>query len=134
VTRENENPTEEGALPGFEAAAGYVELGPEGTLGEVSPHGRLGHAARRTLFRVLRPYTVRHREFERSILTALAALDAKIDGLRQEVADGEAEVFDRIEGLERRLQAFEAVTDRAIRRITDAAATQHASPPERETQ
>jgi glycosyltransferase involved in cell wall biosynthesis len=127
-----ERPAEEG-LPGFDAAARYVDAGPEATLADVSPHGRLGGAARRTLFRLLKPYTVRHREFERAVLTAIAALDANIDRLHEEVAEGDAEVFDRIERLERRLSAFEAVTDRALGRLTGGPAYQDPSPPERET-
>lgn len=124
--RRPERPTEE-SLPGLDEAARYVAAGPEATLADVSPHGRLGDAARTTLFRLLKPYTTRHREFERAVLTAISALDAKIDRLHEElmekIAEGDAksdpEAFDRIERLERRLRAFETVTDRTLRRLAD---------------
>jgi hypothetical protein len=129
--RSSADPAEDSAeveLPGLEAAAEYVEGGPEAILEGVSPHGRLGSAARITLFRILKPYTVRHREFAREVLTAIAALDAKIAGkmaaldvkidrLHEEVADADSELFERLERLEYRLSAFEGVTDRAIRRL-----------------
>jgi glycosyltransferase involved in cell wall biosynthesis len=114
---ESESSREQG-LPGFDVAEQYVDSGPEGMLADASPHGRLGEVARTTLFRLLRPYTVRHREFERAVLTALSSLDAKIDDLHEELLERDAEVFERIERLERRLRAFEAVTDRAIARLT----------------
>jgi glycosyltransferase involved in cell wall biosynthesis len=116
-------------LPGLEAIRRYVEAGPERTWTQVIPRRRLRDAARKALFRVLRPYTVRHREFERAVLAAISALDIKVaalgakiddldEGVHDEIADGNAEIFDRIQHLERRLRAFEAVTDRALSRLT----------------
>ena len=119
-------------LAGLAAAERYVEVGPEGTLSGVSPHGRLGNAGRRALFRLLRPYTARQREFERGVVEAIAALNGSLDKamesvetdlnrLREEAADADAELFDRLERLDRRLDAFETVTHRTLRRLTPEA-------------
>ena len=126
-----ESSAEQG-LPGFDAAERYVDSGPEGMLADASPHGRLGLAARMTLFRMLRPYTIRHREFEQAVLSAISALDAKIDHLHEELLERDAEVFERIERLERRLRAFEAVTDRAIARLREPT-REEGAPPVRES-
>jgi hypothetical protein len=101
-------------LAALGAAERYMEAGPEGALQGAGPHGRLGSAARKVLFRVLRPYTSRHREFEHSILAAIASLDTKVDELRDAPLDADSELFDRLERIDRRLDAFEAVTDAAL--------------------
>jgi glycosyltransferase involved in cell wall biosynthesis len=103
----------EARLSGLAEAARFVEAGPEATLTE-GPHGRLGETARRALFRLLKPYTMRRREVDRSVLEAIAMLDEKIDRLQDEFTDVEADRFDRVARLERRARAFEAATERAL--------------------
>jgi hypothetical protein len=60
---------------------------------------------------------MRQREFERSVLSAIFALDAKVDAFHEEAEEAESELLDRLEQMARRLEAFEAVTDRALARI-----------------
>jgi glycosyltransferase involved in cell wall biosynthesis len=127
----------EAGLPGFDEAERFAQGGPAATLRE-GPHGRLGGFARRLLFRLLKPYTVRHREFERGVLEAIAALDAKIgaldakvDRLRDEFTDVEADRFDRIGRLERRVRAFEAATEQALSRVAQQPVLKHAPGDER---
>jgi glycosyltransferase involved in cell wall biosynthesis len=117
-------------LPGLEEAERFAQGGPEATLTE-GPHGRLGGFARRLLFRVLRPYTFRHREFERGVVEALSALDTKIDRLQDEFTDVEADRFDRIARLERQVHAFEAATERALSRVAAQPILEHAPREER---
>jgi glycosyltransferase involved in cell wall biosynthesis len=127
----------EAGLPGLAEAERFAQAGPQATAAE-GPHGRLGEVARRTLFRLLKPYTARHHEFERGILEAISALDDKIvalderiDRLQNEFTDVEADRFDRIERLERRVRAFEAATDRALSRVAGQPVLEHAPREER---
>jgi len=57
-----------------EHAAAQLKQGPETAHTAPSRFGPLGLAARRALFRVLRPYAVRQREFDTALLEAMAEL------------------------------------------------------------
>jgi glycosyltransferase involved in cell wall biosynthesis/2-polyprenyl-3-methyl-5-hydroxy-6-metoxy-1,4-benzoquinol methylase len=68
----------------LERAAEYLATGPRNPLSAQSrvPVGRF---ARRLLFRVLRPYIVRHAEFDEAVLGSLRELDAGLRDLRREL-------------------------------------------------
>jgi glycosyltransferase involved in cell wall biosynthesis len=85
-----------------ERAARYLALGP--SLSWTSPSGRfgrLGVLARRALVRVLKPYLIRHREWESLVVEALRRQEAH--------AKGQAE---RIEELESSVNRLAAQVDR----------------------
>jgi hypothetical protein len=84
---------------------------------------------------------MRRREFDRSVLEAVAAvdrkiamLDEKIDRLQNEFTDVEADRFDRIARLERRARAFEAATERALSQLAGKSVLQHVPREDRELQ
>jgi hypothetical protein len=81
-----------------ERAARFLALGP--SLSWTSPSGRfgrLGVLARRALMRVLKPYLVRHREWESLVVEALRRQEAH--------AKGQAERIEQLEATVNRLAA-----------------------------
>jgi hypothetical protein len=71
------------------------------------------------LFRILKPYSVRQNEFGRALIDSLAALARGLEHLENELADTEAERFERLKRLNRRLDAFESATAEAFERLRD---------------
>ena len=67
-----------------ERAAHYLSEGPSIPITGASRFGFVGRLARRVVYRLLRPYTVRHAEFDSAIVEALADVrrDLAYEGLR----------------------------------------------------
>ena len=85
-----------------ERAARFLALGPSLSWTAPSGHfGRLGVLARRALMRVLRPYLVRHREWESLV----------VEALRRQSADAKAQA-ERIEELEASVHQLSAELNR----------------------
>jgi glycosyltransferase involved in cell wall biosynthesis/SAM-dependent methyltransferase len=92
-------------------AARYLERGPSISWDAPSRLGPLGRGLRRFVRRALRPYTLRHAEFEAAVVEALAELDRAARQAALQAADaaaaGEA-ASDLASNVERRLAATQA--------------------------
>jgi glycosyltransferase involved in cell wall biosynthesis/SAM-dependent methyltransferase len=76
---------DEPAAPGAVGrAARYLSEGPENAIRGPSRLGPIGRIARRALYRVLRPYTVRHAEFESAVVDGLGELRTLVTVERHE--------------------------------------------------
>jgi glycosyltransferase involved in cell wall biosynthesis len=117
---------EPGRPSGIVRAARYLSHGPENPIRGPSRLGPFGRFARRALYRVLRPYTVRHAEFESATIDGLAELDARLEdlGALLETRLAEAATFERRErirlerGLAVAARQHEALTER-VRELSE---------------
>jgi len=98
---------------GVDRAAAFLEQGSSPRL-EPSKFGAPGLLARRLLFRILRPYTVRQREFEVAVVEALGRLRESADRLR-EAADLSAEAQREVRDMQQRHEDRIARLDNATR-------------------
>ena len=87
-------PVEPAQPSGRERAARYLSEGPENPIRGPSRLGPLGRFARRALYRVLRPYTIRHAEFEAAVVEGLQELEAQLEA-QLETRLEEAATFER---------------------------------------
>jgi glycosyltransferase involved in cell wall biosynthesis len=89
---------EEPIQPSGVARAGrYLSEGPENPIRGPSRLGPFGRFARRALYRVLRPYTARHAEFESAVVDGLEELEARLERLDSRLVEkAKLERHDRI--------------------------------------
>jgi hypothetical protein len=82
---------------GVTRAARYLSEGPENPIRGHSRLGPFGRFARRALYRILRPYTVRHAEFESAVVDGLEELEARLERLDSRLVEkAKLERHDRI--------------------------------------
>jgi glycosyltransferase involved in cell wall biosynthesis/SAM-dependent methyltransferase len=128
---------------GVVRAARYLSEGPENPIRAPSRLGPIGRFTRRALYRVLRPYTVRHAEFETAVVDGLEELGTSIaDGLEElgtSIADAArherirleralAEAGQRHEALAEHARDLSDHVNRVDRETTVLAAELHAVP------
>jgi 2-polyprenyl-3-methyl-5-hydroxy-6-metoxy-1,4-benzoquinol methylase len=86
---------------GVAHASRYLSDGPSNPIRGPSRFGFLGRLARRGVYRILRPYTTRHAEFETAVVDALQELDDRLQDLDTRVSDARKRSFAERARLER---------------------------------
>ncbi|MDQ2984760.1 MAG: glycosyltransferase [Actinomycetota bacterium] len=112
----NEPQETNGRTRGLDRAFDFVTQGANGGIEAPSRLGPLGRLARRTLFRVLRPYTFQQRTFESAVLDALREAEESVSLTNDRLA----QILEQVERLSRDFADARFTQEERVQRLEDA--------------